>query len=168
MSRAVDHILRPSLMALAIGLAAPLTSPALFAAEQSMSRAYNLPSAPLATTLNQIASQAGIALAIDPALVSGRTSAPVSGQYDGLGALQAALSGTGLQLQQSSAGSYSLVAVPDGTLALPETTVNATSASESAWGPVEATWPSALLLAPRLTRHLWRSPAPSLWPPASK
>jgi len=137
MSRAVDRILRPSLMALAITVAAPLASPALFAAEQSAPRAYDLPSAPLATTLNQIASQAGIALAIDPALVSGRTSAPVSGQYDGLGALQAALRGTGLQLQQSSVGSYSLVAVPDGTMALPETTVEAASINESAWGPVE-------------------------------
>ncbi|MBC3487321.1 TonB-dependent siderophore receptor [Pseudomonas kermanshahensis] len=137
MSRTVDRILRPSLMALAIGLAAPLASPALFAAEQSAQRAYDLPSAPLASTLNQIASQSGIALAIDPALVSGRTSAPVNGQYDGIGALQAALRGTGLQLQQSSVGSYSLVAVPDGTLALPETTVNADSVSESAWGPVE-------------------------------
>lgn len=134
MSRAVDRILRPSLMALAIAVAAPLASPALSAAEQSAPRAYNLPSAPLATTLNQIASQAGIALAIDPALVSGRTSAPVSGQYDGLGALQAALRGTGLQLQQSSAGSYSLVATPEGTLALPETAINANSNYESAWG----------------------------------
>ncbi|WP_043288708.1 hypothetical protein, partial [Pseudomonas taiwanensis] len=61
MSRAVDRILRPSLMALAIAVTAPLASPALFAAEQSAQRAYDLPSAPLATTLNQIASQAGIA-----------------------------------------------------------------------------------------------------------
>jgi len=137
MSRAVDRILRPSLMALSIGLSAPLTSPALFAAEQSAPRAYSLPAAPLASTLNQIASQSGITLAIDPALVSGRTSAPVNGQYDGLGALQAALRGTGLQLQQSSAGSYSLVAVPDGALALPETAINADSAYESAWGPVD-------------------------------
>ncbi|WP_445672465.1 TonB-dependent siderophore receptor [Pseudomonas inefficax] len=134
MSRAVDRILRPSLMALAIGLAAPLASPALFAAEQSAPRAYDLPSAPLATTLNQIASQAGITLAIDPALVSGRTSAPVNGQYDGLGALQAALRGTGLQLQQSSVGSYSLVATPEGALALPVTAINADSSYESAWG----------------------------------
>ncbi|MCM8911571.1 TonB-dependent siderophore receptor [Pseudomonas inefficax] len=134
MSRAVDRILRPSLMALAIAVAAPLASPALFAAEQSAQRAYDLPSAPLATTLNQIASQAGITLAIDPALVSGRTSATVSGQYDGLGALQAALRGTGLQLQQSSVGSFSLVATPEGTLALPETAINATSNYESAWG----------------------------------
>ncbi|WP_410481289.1 TonB-dependent siderophore receptor [Pseudomonas plecoglossicida] len=134
MSRAVDRILRPSLMALAVAVAAPLASPALFAAEQSAPRAYNLPSAPLATTLNQIASQANIALAIDPALVSGRSSAPVNGQYDGLSALQAALLGTGLQLQQSSVGSYSLVATPEGTLALPETAINASSSYESAWG----------------------------------
>ncbi|EJN37519.1 TonB-dependent siderophore receptor [Pseudomonas sp. GM84] len=137
MSRAVDRFLRPSLMALAIAVAAPLASPALFAAEQSAPRAYNLPAAPLANTLNQIASQSGIALAIDPALVSGRNSAPVNGQYDGLGALQAALRGTGLQLEQSSVGSYSLVATPEGTLALPETTIDANSSYESAWGPVE-------------------------------
>ncbi|MDW9405161.1 TonB-dependent receptor plug domain-containing protein, partial [Pseudomonas soli] len=135
MSRAVDALLRPSLMALAIGLATPLASTALFAAEQSAMRAYNLPSAQLASTLNQIASQAGIALALDPALVSGRNSAPVSGQYNGVGALQAALRGTGLQLQQSSAGSYSLVA--EGSLALPETNIDANSSFESAWGPVE-------------------------------
>ena len=112
MSRAVDSFLRPSLMALAVALAIPLGSPAVQAAEQTALRTYDLPSAPLASTLNQIASQAGIALALDPALVDGRTSARVSGQYDALGALHAALRGTGLQLQQSSVGSYSLVATP--------------------------------------------------------
>ncbi|WP_288375788.1 TonB-dependent siderophore receptor [uncultured Pseudomonas sp.] len=137
MSRAVESYLRPSLMALAIGLATPLVSPMLLAAEQSSVRAYDLPSAPLAGTLNRIASEAGIALALDPSLASGRTSAPVSGTFNGIGALQAALRGTGLQLQQGSAGSYSLVAVPEGSLALPETSVNASSDSESAWGPVD-------------------------------
>ncbi|MBC3420736.1 TonB-dependent siderophore receptor [Pseudomonas sp. RW3S2] len=137
MSRAVESYLRPSLMALAIGLATPLVSPMLLAAEQSSVRAYDLPSAPLAGTLNRIASEAGIALALDPSLASGRTSAPVRGTFNGIGALQAALRGTGLQLQQGSAGSYSLVAVPEGSLALPETSVNASSDSESAWGPVD-------------------------------
>lgn len=136
MSRAVDALLRPRLMALAISLAAPLASPALFAAEQSAVRAYDVPAGPLASTLNQIASQAGIALALDPALASGRTSAPVNGQYNGVGALQAALLGTGLQLQQGSAGSYSLVAVENNAIALPTTDINASSDSESAWGPV--------------------------------
>lgn len=137
MSRAVDRVLRPSLLALAVAFCLPLTSPTLHAAEQAALRTYNLPGAPLASTLNQIASQAGITLAIDPALVSGRTAAPVNGQYDGLAALQAALAGTGLQLQPSSAGSYSLVAIPDGALALPETAINASTAYESAWGPVD-------------------------------
>lgn len=60
MSRTLDTLLRPSLLAVAITLSAPLTSTSLFAAEQASSvRAYNLPAAPLASTLNQIASQAG-------------------------------------------------------------------------------------------------------------
>lgn len=137
MSRVVQHFLRPSLLAIAIALSAPVVSSSLVAAEQSGLRTYNLPAAPLSSTLNQIASQAGIALALDPSLANGRTSAPVNGQYNGVGALQAALRGTGLQLEQSSAGTYSLVATPEGAMALPETSINATGDVENAWGPVE-------------------------------
>ncbi|MEF9899041.1 MAG: TonB-dependent siderophore receptor [Pseudomonas sp.] len=137
MSRVFDTFLRPSLLALAIALSAPVVSTSLVAAEQSSQRTYNLPAAPLSSTLNQIASQAGIALSMDPGLTNGLTSAPVNGQYNGVGALQAALRGTGLQLQQSSAGTYSLVAAPEGVMALPETSINATGDLESAWGPVE-------------------------------
>ena len=91
----------------------------LIAAEQASSvRAYNLPAAPLASTLNQIASQAGLALSLNPSLAAGKTSAPVKGQFDAAGALREALRGTGLQLEQSSAGTYSLVAVPEGVMAL--------------------------------------------------
>ncbi|MEG1040315.1 MAG: TonB-dependent siderophore receptor [Pseudomonas sp.] len=137
MSRVVQNFLRPSLLAIAIALSAPVVSSSLVAAEQSGLRTYNLPAAPLSSTLNQIASQAGIALALDPSLANGRTSAPVNGQYNGVGALQAALRGTGLQLEQSSAGTYSLVATPEGAMALPETSINAVGDSENAWGPVE-------------------------------
>ncbi len=67
MSRTLDTLLRPSLLAVAIALSAPLASTTLYAAEQASSvRAYNLPAAPLATTLNQIASQAGLALTLNP------------------------------------------------------------------------------------------------------
>ncbi|MGH8438342.1 MAG: TonB-dependent siderophore receptor [Pseudomonas sp.] len=135
MSRVFQTFLRPSLLAIAIALSAPLASSPLVAAEQSSLRSYNLPAAPLSSTLNQIASQAGIALTLDPSLASGRTSAAVNGQYSGVGALQAALRGTGLQLQQSSAGTYTLIATPEGSLALPETSINATGDYESAWGP---------------------------------
>jgi len=138
MSRSPDTLLRPSLLAFAIAFGMPLFSSPLLAAEQASSvRAYNLPAAPLSTTLNQIASQGGLALSLNPALAAGKTSAPVNGQYDAAGALRAALRGSGLQLEQSSAGTYTLVAVPEGTLALPETSVIGVENFESAWGPVE-------------------------------
>lgn len=137
MSRTLDTLLRPSLLAVAIALSAPLASTTLIAAEQASSvRAYNLPAAPLARTLNQIASQAGLALTLNPALASGKTSAPVNGQFDAQGALREALRGTGLQLEQSSAGTFTLVAIPEGVVALAETSITAQGDTESAWGPV--------------------------------
>ncbi|CAN7210764.1 TonB-dependent siderophore receptor [Pseudomonas sp. LjRoot277] len=138
MSRSLDTLLRPSLLAIAIALCAPLASSQLMAAEQASSvRAYNLPAAPLASTLNQIASQAGLALSLNPSLAAGKTSAPVKGQFDAAGALREALRGSELQLEQSSAGTYSLVAVPEGVMALPETAVIGVENTESAWGPVQ-------------------------------
>lgn len=138
MSRSLDTVFRPRLLAVAIALCAPLASNPLIAAEQASSvRAYNLPAAPLAGTLNQIASQAGLALSLNPSLAAGKTSAPVNGQFDATGALREALRGTGLQLEQSSAGTYSLVAVPEGVMALPETAVIGLQNAETAWSPVE-------------------------------
>jgi len=138
MSRTLETLLRPSLLAVAIALTTPLASTHLIAAEQASSvRAYNLPAGPLSSALNQIASQAGLTLAVDPSLASGRTSSPVQGQFDASGALRQALRGTGLQLVQSSVGSYSLMAAPEGTVALPETTIQGQGvAGETAWGPV--------------------------------
>lgn len=138
MSRTLDTLLRPSLLAVAIALSTPLTSSVLIAAEQASSvRAYNLPAAPLAATLNQIASQAGLALTLSPALAAGKTSAPVQGQFDAPGALREALRGSGLQVEQSSAGTYTLVAIADGVVALPQTSIVAQGNTESAWGPVQ-------------------------------
>ena len=138
MSRSPDTLLRPRLLAVAIALCAPLASSQLIAAEQASSvRAYNLPAAPLASTLNQIASQAGLALTLNPSLAAGKTSAPVKGPFDAPGALREALRGSGLQLEQSGNGTYSLAAVPEGALALPATSVIGTQDTESAWGPVQ-------------------------------
>ncbi len=87
--------------------------------------------------MNQIASQAGLALTLNPSLAAGKTSAPVKGPFDAPGALREALRGSGLQLEQSGNGTYSLAAVPEGALALPETSVIGTQDTESAWGPVQ-------------------------------
>ncbi|MBI3908023.1 MAG: TonB-dependent siderophore receptor, partial [Pseudomonas fluorescens] len=138
MPRSLDSLLRRSLLAVAIALCTPLASSQLVAAEQMSSvRAYNLPAAPLASTLNQIASQAGLALSLNPSLAAGKTSAPVKGQFDAAGALREALRGTGLQLEQSSVGTYTLVAVPEGVMDLPATSVIGVQDTESAWGPVQ-------------------------------
>ena len=138
MSRSLNTLLRPSLLAVAVALCTPLASSQLVAAEQASSvRAYNLPAAPLASTLNQIASQAGLALSLNPSLAAGKTSAPVNGQFDAASALREALRGSGLQLEQSSAGTYSLVVVPEGVMALPATSVIGVEDAESAWGPVQ-------------------------------
>ena len=45
MSRSLDTLLRPSLLAVAIAFCTPLASSQLIAAEQSSVRAYNLPAA---------------------------------------------------------------------------------------------------------------------------
>ncbi len=138
MPRSLDSLLRRSLLAVAIALCTPLASSQLVAAEQTSSvRAYNLPAAPLVNTLNQIASQAGLALSLNPSLAAGKTSAPVKGQFDAPDALREALRGTGLQLEQSSAGTYTLVAVPEGVMDLPATSVIGVQDTESAWGPVQ-------------------------------
>ncbi|CAN7328436.1 TonB-dependent siderophore receptor [Pseudomonas sp. LjRoot71] len=120
-------LFRPGLLAAAISLASVCT-PAL-------ADTYQLPAAPLASTLTQIASQAGIVLSIDPALTVGKQSAPVHGDYDALEALHQALRGSGLQLQHGSAGVYSLIPAPQATVALPDITVTASQQTESAWGP---------------------------------
>lgn len=138
MPRSLDSLLRRSLLAVAIALCTPLASSQLIAAEQASSvRAYNLPAAPLTNTLNQIASQAGLALSLNPSLAAGKTSAPVKGQFDAAGALREALRGTGLQLEQGSAGTYTLVAVPEGVMDLPATSVIGVQDTESAWGPAQ-------------------------------
>ncbi len=120
-------LFRPRLLAAAIALAS--LSPA------ALAEAYRLPAAPLAGTLTQIASEAGIVLSIDPSLTEGKQSAPVEGDYDALGALQQALRGSGLQLQQNSAGIYSLAPASRAAMALPDVVVTAAHEVENAWGP---------------------------------
>jgi iron complex outermembrane receptor protein len=126
MTRALP-LFRPGLLAAAISLASVCT--------HALADSYQLPAAPLASTLTQIASQAGIVLSIDPALTANKQSAPVAGDYDALEALHQALRGSGLQLQQNSAGSYNLALVPQAAVALPDVTVTAAQNVESAWGP---------------------------------
>ncbi|WP_278248838.1 TonB-dependent siderophore receptor [Phytopseudomonas daroniae] len=126
---------RPSILVAALALA---SLPALSQAQSAESavRTYQLPAAPLASSLNQIASQAGVVLSIDPSLTAGKSAQPVQGEFDTASALRQALSGTGLMLVPGAAGTYSVQPVADNAaLALPETNISASSNAEGAWGP---------------------------------
>lgn len=115
---------RPSLLAVAIVLSS-LSAHAVAETQQ-----YKLPAAPMASTLSRIASEAGIVLSIDPGLTSGKTSQPVQGEYNAEGALRAALSGSGLQLVKSPAGTFSLEPLAETGMALPDVNVNARAAAQ--------------------------------------
>lgn len=115
---------RPSLLAVAIVLSS-LSAHAVAETQQ-----YKLPAAPMASTLSRIASEAGIVLSIDPSLTSGKTSQPVQGEYNAEGALRAALSGSGLQLVKSPAGTFSLEPLAETGMALPDVNVNARAAAQ--------------------------------------
>src|ERR1700712_2292553 len=52
MSRPMNALLRPRLLAAAIAMAVPLAGTVAYAAEQGAVRSYNLPAGPLASTLN--------------------------------------------------------------------------------------------------------------------
>jgi iron complex outermembrane receptor protein len=91
-------------------------------------RDYAVAAAPLGSTLNRIAAEAGLVLSIDPALIRDRMAAPVQGRFDGQSALEQALRGTGLELRQSASGSYSLQPTATDAMALPDVTVTAAEA----------------------------------------
>lgn len=98
------------------------------AIERSVARNYDVPAGPLGATLNRIAREAGIVLTVDAAIVSGRNSAAVRGNYLPQQALQQALQGTGLTLITTAIGSYSLqkeVAHQDHAPTLPQVHVTA-------------------------------------------
>jgi len=120
---------RPSLLAAAIVLGSLSTQ------ASADTQQYQLPAAPMASTLSRIASEAGIVLSIDPSLTAGKTAQPVQGEYSPVAALNAALNGSGLQLVKSPSGTFSLEPVADTGLALPATNIDAAGVGESAWGP---------------------------------
>ncbi len=129
--------LRPRSLSLAIHAAAMTlalagAAPALLAAEApaaSSARSYDIAPGPLGRTLSAFASDNGVSLAFDPALTDGRRSAALRGRYAPVEALHRLLLGSGLELQQRSDGSYTLVpAATDGALELQSSLITAQAA----------------------------------------
>nr|WP_313551424.1 TonB-dependent siderophore receptor [Pseudomonas sp.] len=135
MERAMSSLFRPSLLAAALVLGHVTL---VHAQTTTAERTYQLPAAPLASTLNRIASEAGLTLSLDPSVASGRTSNPVNGRYAATEALREALQGTGLELTEREPGVYTVrvLPAPGDTLSMASTTITA-GELENAWGPAE-------------------------------
>ncbi|ALM86108.1 TonB-dependent siderophore receptor [Bordetella sp. N] len=128
----------PRSRALAAMAAATLVgTPACYAQAQTAVQDFDLPAAPLADTLAQLARSSGRMVSVDPALVAGRRTEAVRGRYSAEQALRLALGGTGLELVVTANGTLSLRPAPP----QPQTTtlepVSVVGAQESPTGHVD-------------------------------
>lgn len=104
-------------------------------AQAADGRDYALPAAPLAGTLNRIATEAGLVLSVDPALLADRQSAPVQGHYEPEAALREALRGSGLMLVPGDGGVWTLRPAQGATM-LPAVRVEGAARSDASAGGV--------------------------------
>ena len=104
----------PHTLSAAVALAI-LASPTL---AQAQDPSFNLPAGPLASTLNAIASQSGHIVSLEPSLVRGKQAPAVVGQMPAEQAMQKALAGSGLQLQVTGQGNFSVEPAADNSAAL--------------------------------------------------
>ncbi|SDH08747.1 iron complex outermembrane recepter protein [Pseudomonas flavescens] len=85
---------------------------------QAQDRSYNVPGSDLGDALSRFASQAGVSLSVDPALVSGRSSPGLSGSYSVDEGFARLLQGSGLRLQPVGAEAYTLVPASEDAAAM--------------------------------------------------
>ncbi|KPY86812.1 TonB-dependent receptor [Pseudomonas syringae group genomosp. 7] len=115
MSAVSSYRLRPLLH---FSLLLTLSSSPLFAstswAETSGRRAYEVPAGSLSAALTRFAGQAGVNLSVDPALVNGRNSSGLSGEFAVEEGFARLLQGSGLQLVPVGEQAYTLVPAPEG------------------------------------------------------
>jgi len=100
-------------------------------AEEAARRSYQVPAGNLGTALTRFAGLAGVNLSVDPALVSGRDSAGLSGEFGVEEGFARLLRGSGLQLQAVGEQAYILTPAPEGgSLQLAPTSILGATASE--------------------------------------
>lgn len=122
--------LRPLLnLSLMLSLSAsPLFVPLSYAEDSTARRSYQVPAGSLSAALTRFAGLAGVNLSVDPALVSGRSSAGLSGEYGVEEGFAQLLTGSGLQLQPMGEQAYRLMPVPQsGSLQLAPTSILGTT-----------------------------------------
>ncbi len=82
-------------------------------ADTSGRRAYEVPAGSLSAALTRFAGQAGVNLSVDPALVTGRNSSGLSGEFAVEEGFARLLQGSGLQLMPVGEQAYTLIPAPD-------------------------------------------------------
>ncbi|KAF1072013.1 MAG: Ferrichrome outer membrane transporter/phage receptor [Pseudomonas citronellolis] len=104
-------------------LAASVAAPSLWAAEASVK--FDLPAAPLASTLLRIGQQSGRQVLFQESQVAGREAPAVHGQFTAEQAIDQALSGSALKSRLTASGALSIEPRLDDSLALPDSTIRA-------------------------------------------
>ncbi len=84
-------------------------------AEDAPRRSYQVPAGSLGVALTRFAGLAGVNLSVDPALVSGRNSPGLSGEFAVEEGFARLLQGSGLQLQPVGEQAYILTSAPEGS-----------------------------------------------------
>lgn len=108
--------LRPLLhLSLLLSLGASPLFVAVSWAEDGPRRSYQVPAGNLGAALTRFAGLAGVNLSVDPALVSGRNSPGLSGEYAVEEGFARLLQGSGLQLQPAGEQAYTLTPAPEGS-----------------------------------------------------
>ncbi|MCU0117773.1 TonB-dependent receptor [Pseudomonas sp. B2M1-30] len=95
--------------------ASPLLIPVSWADDAAVRRSYQVPAGSLSAALTRFAGLSGVNLSVDPALVSGRSSQGLSGEYGVEEGFARLLAGSGLQLQPVGEGAYILVPAAEGS-----------------------------------------------------
>lgn len=112
------------------------TSPLLIAsswADDAPRRSYQVPAGSLSAALTRFAGLSGVNLSVDPALVSGRNSNGLSGEFGVEEGFARLLMGSGLQLQPVGDQAYILTPAPEGSsLQLAPTSILGANDSQSA------------------------------------
>lgn len=135
----LPYRLRPARPLLRLSLllslsASPLLVPASWA-EDAARRSYQVPAGSLGAALTRFAGLAGVDLSVDPALVKGRDSAGLSGEYAVEEGFAQLLRDSGLQLQAVGEQAYTVTPAPEqaaGAHQLPATVVLGASAEAAA------------------------------------
>ncbi len=109
-SQRLTHAIRAAMFCLPLAtMVAPPAALAQSAASEQALRSYAIPPGSLSSVLSRFAGEAGAMLSVNGALLEGRQSSGLSGQYSVAEGFDALLQGSGLQAVHNSRGTYSLV-----------------------------------------------------------